>query len=370
MYSQKIIDQFTNLCIACGQCVDACPIIEDTALSGLPSEVIMQEILDLFHMKRISDSARTRIYSCLFCNSCLAACPQGLLPGLALGTGKEILRRLGDRPPKGVANIIALGDVLIKNGVSSFRQKLENPEQLITKVSEISKPVKTILFASCFGLAEGAALYTTLKILERIDPGVCVVGGEENCCGELQFMAGKPDDGHRQFEKLISKLDALSPEQVVMFCPTCKMTFDHHHPETGWSWHFVTDFIAEHIEKLGDLGEVKSTVTVHDPCHYVRGVEPATDSARKILKAIPGIKINEMNNTGKDALCCGAYAIMGTGRPGFDFRDRRLKQARKTTADILGVYCPGCLTTLAEEGERMGFQVKSILSILGDALIR
>jgi heterodisulfide reductase subunit D len=160
----------------------------------------------------------------------------------------------------------------------------------------------------------------------------------------------------------------LAPEQVVIFCPTCKMTFDHHHPDTDWTWTFITDFIADHLDKLAPLQEINATVTIHDPCHFVRGVTPATDSPRKILKAIPGIRLIEMENTGEDALCCGAYAIMGTGKPGFNFRDRRLRQAKETGADILSLYCPGCQMILGSEGPNIALQVESILTLLGESL--
>ncbi len=366
---QKVIEQFIEECTGCGLCVEVCPIVAETELKEAAPETIMEEILDLFRHGKVGPLARTRIYSCLFCNTCLSSCPQALNPGLTFGTGKAILQKLGDPAPKGVTTIMTLGETLLEGAVPAFRERLEEPDRLIAAIGdEKPKPVKTVLFSSCFGLVEGSVLHTTLQILERIDPGVRVLGGYDYCCGELQFMAGRPDDAQRQFDKMVAGLSALAPEQVVIFCPTCKMTFDHHHPDTGWSWTFITDFIAGHLDKLGPLREINATVTVHDPCHFVRGVTPASDSPRKILKAIPGIRIIEMKNAQEDALCCGAYAITGMGKPGFNFRDRRLRQARETGADILSLYCPGCQMILGPEGPNTALQVTSILSLLGESL--
>lgn len=181
-------------------------------------------------------------------------------------------------------------------------------------------------------------------------------------------MGGRTGDSHRQFAKLVAGLDALAPRQVLMFCPTCKMTFDHHHPATDWSWTFITDYIAANLEKLGPLRAVDTTVTVHDPCHYVRGVTPATDSPRKILAAIPGVRIVEMKHTGPDALCCGAYAITGTGKPGYQFRNRRLSEAKDTGAGILSLYCPGCHMTLGTGAQDFALCVESIFTLLGQSL--
>ncbi len=366
---QSLINQFTEECTACGLCVEVCPMVAHTELKDASPQAIMEEILDLFRHGKIGPLARTRIYSCLFCNTCLSSCPRALNPGLTFGTGKAILQKLGDRPPKGVATIMSLGETLLEGAVPAFRKRLDEPDRLITAIgSPKPEPVKTILFSSCFGLIEGSVLHTTLKILERIDPGVRVLGGYEYCCGEFQFMAGQPQAAHRQFDKLIAGLSALAPEQVVIFCPTCKMTFDHHHPQTDWSWTFITDFIADRLDKLGPLKEVNATVTVHDPCHFVRGVTPASDSPRKILEAIPGISVVEMKNTGDDALCCGAYAITGTGKPGYSFRDARLRQARETGADMLSLYCPGCQMVLGGEVQDIMPRVTSILSLLGESL--
>jgi Fe-S oxidoreductase len=253
--------------------------------------------------------------------------------------------------------------------IPSFRGLLDKPDRLITNAATAKpKSVKTVLYSSCWGLVEGRVLATTVKILQRLDPEIKVLGGFDSCCGELQFMAGRPEEAALQFERLIAGLNTLSPEEVVMFCPTCKMTFDHHDPDTDWSWTFITDFIALHLNELGPFREVEATVTIHDPCHFVRGIKPGSDSPRQILNAIPGIKIVEMENTREDALCCGAYAMTGAGKPGFEFRDRRLAQAKDTGADILGLYCPGCQMILGAEGPNISLPVESILTLLGKSL--
>jgi len=366
---REMLRHFAENCTACGLCVECCPIVANTVLRDVDSVKIMEEILDLFRDGKIGDLARTRIYSCLFCNTCTAICPQALAPGLCFGAGKMTLLELGDPIPQGVATILGAGKELLESVIPSFRGLLDRPDRLIMDLGvEAQKSVKTVLFSSCWGLVEGRVLATTVKILQRIDPEIRVLGGFDSCCGELQFMAGHPEEAGRQFDRLIAGLNVLSPEKVVIFCPTCKMTFDHHHPDTAWSWMFITDFIAGHLDELGPFHEVAATVTIHDPCHFVRGITPGSESPRKILNAIPGIKIVEMENAREDALCCGAYAITGMGKPGFEFRDRRLKQAQDTGADILGLYCPGCQMILGAEGPNISLPVESILTLLGKSL--
>ncbi len=262
-----------------------------------------------------------------------------------------------------------MGQALIDGAIPFFREGSEKGDWLITDPNaKKGKPSKTVLFASCFGLIQREVVATVIKILRRIDPTVVAFGGFNACCGELQLMAGKPEEAEKQFHTVIEGLNTLAPEEVIIFCPTCKMNFDHHNPDTQWSWNFITDFIIEHLDELGPLKEIKATVTIHDPCHFVRGVKPGSESPRKILQAIPGLSIIEMENSGENALCCGAYAITGSGRPGFEFRDRRLKQAQETGADILSLYCPGCQMILGPEGPNWSLQVQSILTLLAESL--
>ena len=367
--SKEVKRQFEEECTACGLCVECCPIVSHTELKGVDSKKIMGEILDLFQHKNIGTLARTRIYSCLYCNTCTAHCPKALYPAHGFAVGKAILQELGDPVPKGVSSILKIVGGLIENAIPSFRGDPEKSDWLITDVTKNRpEPSKTVLFSSCFALIEGTVLNTTVKILQRIDPTVKVLGGFDYCCGELHLIAGKPEEAERQFAKMIEGLNTLSPENVVIFCPTCNMNFDGHNPDAKWSRSFVTDFIAEHLDDLGPLNKIKATVTVHDPCHFVRGVKPGSESPRELLNAIPGIKIIEMENTRKNALSCGAYAINGAVKPGLEFRDRRLKQAKDTGADMLALYCPGCHMVLGPEGPKKSLRVESILTLLGESL--
>ena len=242
----RVREQFGKECTGCGLCLKNCPIIPYTELEGVDPEKIMGEVLDLYEKKKIGDLARKRIYSCLYCNTCTESCPQGLSPALGFAVAKAILQEIGDPVPKGVSSILKVADELITMVIPSYQENSRKMDWLITEITnKPSPPAKTILFASCFGLIQREALITAVKILQRIDPSLKVLGGFIYCCGELQFIAGRPEDAERQFSKLIEGLNILSPEKVVIFCPTCNLNFDQHNPTSSWSWTFITDFIAD-----------------------------------------------------------------------------------------------------------------------------
>ena len=198
---RKVRRQFGEDCSACGLCVECCPIVSHTDLKGIDSKKIMEEILDLFRHKRVGHLARARIYSCLYCNTCTARCPKALYPAHGFAVGKAIPQEIGDPVPKGVSSILKMVEGLIENAIPSFRADPEKSDWLITDVTNRRQdPCKTVLFSSCFALIEGKVLSTTVKILQRIDPSVKVLGGFNYCCGELHLIAGKPEEAEKIFQ--------------------------------------------------------------------------------------------------------------------------------------------------------------------------
>jgi Fe-S oxidoreductase len=91
--------------------------------------------------------------------------------------------------------------------------------------------------------------------------------------------------------------------------------------------------------------ESQIRVTFHDPCYLGRH-NKEFKAPRKILAAVPGVQLKEMDRVENDALCCGGGGgnlftdILGTG-PDSPARVR-VREAAATGAQVLAVACPGC----------------------------
>jgi Fe-S oxidoreductase len=140
-----------------------------------------------------------------------------------------------------------------------------------------------------------------------------------------------------------------------------------HEPAVSWSRSCVTQYLADNIAKLGPLAPVPATITIHDACHQVRGEKPEASSPRTIARAIPGLTVIEMENSAERALCCGTTAIPAVGKPGVDFRARRLREAAATGAEIMALYCPGCQSVFAPARGSAGVRIESLITLLGRA---
>ncbi len=365
---QKQRAQFQDKCTGCGICASVCPIVPMTEIRDMDSVKVMESVMALYHDKTPSPEARTRVYSCMSCQACRPHCPEGLDPSLGLSLARGILRQMGDAVPRGLSFLLPEAEFNFMKAIEAVQIKPAD-RPWITNVDR-QKPghSKTVLFSGCTGIMQPDLVRTTLALIRLIDPTAQALGGVDYCCGDTNLRAGNPDASTTHFLSLVEGLNAFSPKNVVLLCPTCKAFFDLHAPRTAWSWRFVTDFLAEHMDEFGPIAERKATVTIHDACHLVRGEVAESESPRKLLEAIPGIQIIEMKNSGKDGLCCGGSAMAAVGKPGADFRKERLREASETGAEIMAIYCPGCQSVFAPERPNLSIKIESILTLLGQSL--
>ena len=96
-------------------------------------------------------------------------------------------------------------------------------------------------------------------------------------------------------------------------------------------------------------------VTYHDPCYLGRH-SGIYEAPRRILAAIPGIQLIEMQNNRERSFCCGG----GGGGPWKDRSGKeslgeiRIKEAIGTGAGVIATACPYCIRMLNESIARLG----------------
>lgn len=360
--------RFEKECTGCGQCVAVCPIIPFTDLKDEDPGKVMESVLELYRRGNSDALARTRIYSCMGCRTCKPHCPEDLDPGLGLCLAAGVLRDKGQAVPKALSFLLPETAFNLMRAVEALQiAPRERPWVTDVHTQDLA-PAKTVVFMGCTGIMQPDLALTLLESIHRFDPTAKALGGVDYCCGDTNLRAGNLRLAEDHFLRLVRGLDAFSPQSVVFLCPTCKMYFDLYRPNTTWSRHFVTNFLADHLHELGPFAEIRAKVTLHDACHLVRGEAPESESPRKILKAIPGIEITEMENTRENALCCGATAMAAIGAAGVSLRAQRLKEARNTGAEIMCLYCPACQSIFSSETPHLPFDIKSIIHLLGESM--
>jgi Fe-S oxidoreductase/nitrate reductase gamma subunit len=186
------------------------------------------------------------------------------------------------------------------------------------------------------------------RILAAAGVDIGLLGHEESCCGHFARRLGDEYLFQCQAKQNIEILQRYKVKKIVTACPHCYHTLKDEYPQFGGNFEVVhhTEFILQLINegKLALTREINKVVAYQDPC-YLGRYHGIYEAPRKILAAIPGIKVVEMSPCRSGSLCCGA----GGGRiwmeeePNQRVNRLRMKDAAATKADILVTACPFCL---------------------------
>lgn len=109
--------------------------------------------------------------------------------------------------------------------------------------------------------------------------------------------------------------------------------------------------------------DVNETLVYHDSC-YIGRYNGIYDIPREILKAIPGLKVVEMERNLENAMCCGAGGGMMwlEETQGKRVNIERTEQALQLNPTTIGSNCPYCLTMLSDgtKAKEVEEQIKTL----------
>src|SRR5206468_3266045 len=128
----------------------------------------------------------------------------------------------------------------------------------------------------------------------------------------------------------------------------------------------INEFLAS-IELNPNLRELPLTVTYQDSCHLAHG-QKIRSAPRKLLRAIPGLILEEMPLSD---LCCGSagiYNILHTDMA-MSLLIKKIDLARSTRAAVIATANPGCMLQLDAGIRRagIGMRVAHVVELLDEA---
>ena len=115
----------------------------------------------------------------------------------------------------------------------------------------------------------------------------------------------------------------------------------------------VAEVIADYIEegRIKFTKRLEETVTNHDPCALARPLvgAPVLSPPRKILRALPGVKVVEMERHGELTRCCGGSSGQRPINPELVVKMSKelMYEAQRSGADTIVTSCVACFVTLA-----------------------
>ena len=359
-----------RMCFQCGLCDAVCPWnkVRDFSMRKLIREAAFG----------LSEVEGEDIWRCTTCGTCPAQCPRGVKQidiSVALrrvAASYELFPASVKSARTARASLISEGNPL--QGERGSRS--EWAKDLAVKPYE--EGMEALYFVGCYFSYDPRmkkVATATAGLLQKAGVAFGILGDKESCCGESIRKTGAEQVFKDLARANIKTFIDNGVKKIIVSSPHCYHTFVNEYPE------FMVNFEVQHMNqyllelindgRLEPTGQYDKTVTYHDPCYLGRH-NSIYQEPRDLLTKIPGLTLTEMQDHGKNSLCCGG----GGGRIWMDtpqeerFSDIRLKQAKQAGAQILATSCPYCITNFEESRLNLEYEdvleIKDITEIIND----
>ncbi len=325
------------------------------------------------------------LFSCLTCYSCSHLCPSDVdypvftqkVRNLASVEGEH-----GDCAHSGILfslmRLISRSDIKQKrlDWLDGCRTSQKSDVLYFVGCAPYFEPIFEDIEVSPVSIARNS-----IKILNAlgIEP---MVLPNERCCGHDLLWTGDVETFKKLAQSNAQMIKDSGAKKIVFSCPEGYRTFKIDYPqyvELDCEPMHITELLAENLSTWSlrakrSNAEVKR-VTYQDPCRLGRHLG-IYEPPREIIKAIPGIKLTEMEHSGDESICCGTSAWTNCGSCSKQIRVDRLLEAKATGAEVLVTACPKCQIHFkcamvdkgVEKGPNIEMEVMDIVALLADAL--
>ncbi|MDF9814588.1 (Fe-S)-binding protein [Streptomyces sp. SPB162] len=335
-------------CTTCGACVEQCPV-------------------DIEHIDHIVDMRRYQVMI------------ESAFPSEA-GTMLKNLEKKGN--PWGLA----------KKQRLAWVKEVDFEVPVVGQDIEDLSETEYLYWVGCAGSLEDRAKKTTKAFAELLHiAGVsfAIMGGEENCTGDSARRLGNEflfqQLGQQNVEMLNMAFGESAPgeggeegvvvekakKKIVATCPHCFNTIANEYPQLGGEYEVIhhTQLLQHLVDegKLVPVTPVEGLITYHDPCYLGRHNKVYTPP-RDIIKAVPGLRNEEMHRHKERGFCCGAGGarMWMEERIGKRINNERVDEALSLNPDIVSTACPFCLVMLSDSvnGKKNDGKAKENLQVV------
>ncbi|MFD1929401.1 (Fe-S)-binding protein [Sporosarcina siberiensis] len=319
---------------------------------------------DIYNPSLIGDIiTEEEIWACTTCRNCEDQCPVmnehvdkiiDLRRHLVMVEGK-----VNPDAQRAMTNIERQGNPWGLNRKEKEKWREARPDLYIPTVKELKKEGKEFEFLLWVG-SMGSFDSRSQKIVEsfvhlmnKADISFAILGNKEKNSGDTPRRLGNEFLFQELATSNIEEFEKAGITKIVTIDPHAYNIFKNEYPDFGFKAE-----VLHHTEMLYDLvskgilkpeHEIDETITFHDSC-YLGRYNDVYDPPREILRAIPGVKLVEMERSREDGMCCGAGGGMMWMEEDVGQRVNvaRTEQALEVSPGIISSGCPYCLTMLSD----------------------
>ena len=389
-------------CVHCGLCLNQCPTYRALRLEPESPRGRIHLVKAAAEGRiELNERFKEHLYLCLLCRACETACPSGVQYGRIAETAREQLGPPGSPSARALLNFVftrllpfprrlRLVFALLRFYQRAGAQQILRP-LLPAKLREMDAMLPAVpakffhadaevlppfgARRARIGMLTGCVMpllfadvnAATVRVLRRNGCEV-VLPKTQICCGALNTHNGESVAAKKMARHNIDVFLQANVDAVVVNAAGCGAVMkeygyllrdDPEYREKAASFSALVKDAGEFLAALGlvcDLQPVDMAVTYQDPCHLAHG-QRVRAQPRKLLQAIPGLKLIEM--TASDS-CCGSAGIYNLTHS--DMSQHLLKEKMQsvaaTHAEAIVAPNPGCMLQLSYGARRYGPNVK------------
>lgn len=388
--------QYENMlaCIRCGLCASVCPTYQETLVEEQSprGRIAIARALTEGHLSFTPDLLQS-IDSCLLCEACTAICPAGVhMEGIG-----EAVRTLAaqeqarpaswrERLVRWAAFHVLLNDLgrlrtfawtnrlYQRSGLRTVARRsgvlklmgLERAEAFLPEIpgeffvprgqtwrpAEGTPRQRVALVAGCMmSTAYAGTDRATVEVLTANGCEVVAPAGQ-GCCGAIHAHSGELPLAQGLARENIRAFQGLGVDAIIVNAAGCGSMLkgygrllidDPEYAQAAGAFSAKVKDITEFLDGLPltpPPGRVEAVITYQEPCHlaHAQGIKQAP---RRLLRAIPGLKLVEMAESDR---CCGSAGIYNLTQP--DMADElargKVRDILQTGADLVITTNPGC----------------------------
>jgi glycolate oxidase iron-sulfur subunit len=385
-------------CVHCGLCLNECPTYRTLQLEPESPRGRIHLVKAAADGRiELNERFKEHIYLCLLCRACETACPSGVQYGRIAETAREHLGPPGSPLARTVLNFVfaqllpyprrlrfafSLLRLYQRTGLHRVMRSLlptklrEMDAMLPTVPRKFFRPessghhaigqyrAKVAMLNGCvMPLLFGDVNEATLRVLQR--NGCDVIFPEsQTCCSALNIHNGESKAAKQMARQNIDAFLGANVDAIIVNAAGCGAVMkeygfllrdDPAYAEKAERFGSLVKDAGEFLAGLGLVGTLAPlnlTVTYQDPCHLAHG-QKIRSQPRKLLHAIPGLKLIEMEGSDR---CCGSAGIYNLTHPGMSrhLLQEKMQSIASTNTEAIVAPNPGCMLQLRLGAQQFG----------------